>query len=180
MWRKSPKATTSAAAFAPTRSIQTAPRRCGPRARRWWTSNSDSERLWPGPASCSTVGEIREATNPQAPVIPPFRHRGARTSSAVGGTIPFGAVHHEQVFGSSSNETQTDPPLNGAQCRLCAPNADAHSKYTPNDPRFESCEPVPSLPRGRQHVTLRDAADYIMALPMAEQNLRNGKPRSVA
>jgi hypothetical protein len=39
---------------------------------------------------------------------------------------------------------------------------------------------VPSLPRGRQHVTLRDAADYIMALPMAEQNLRNGKPRSVA
>jgi hypothetical protein len=30
---------------------------------------------------------------------------------------------------------------------------------------------VPSLPRGRQFVTLRDAADYIMALPTAEQNL---------
>jgi hypothetical protein len=47
----------------------------GPRARRWWTSDSDSERLWPGPANRSTVGEIKEATNPQAPVMPPFRHR---------------------------------------------------------------------------------------------------------
>jgi len=41
---------------------------------------------------------------------------------------------------------------------------------SPNDPRFERCEPVPSLPRGLQLVTLRDTADYIMALPMAEQS----------
>jgi len=30
---------------------------------------------------------------------------------------------------------------------------------------------VPSVPRGRQPVTLRDATDYIMALPTAGQNL---------
>jgi hypothetical protein len=30
--------------------------------------------------------------------------------------------------------------------------------------------PIP-LPRGRQLVTLKDAADYIMKLPKAEQNL---------
>ena len=34
--------------------------------------------------------------------------------------------------------------------------------------RFE--DPIP-LPRGRQLVTLRDAADYIMKLPKAEQKL---------
>jgi hypothetical protein len=34
--------------------------------------------------------------------------------------------------------------------------------------RFE--DPIP-LPRGRQVVTLKDAADYIMKLPKAEQNL---------
>jgi hypothetical protein len=31
-------------------------------------------------------------------------------------------------------------------------------------------DPIP-LPRGRQLVTLKDAADYIMKLPKAEQNL---------
>jgi hypothetical protein len=31
-------------------------------------------------------------------------------------------------------------------------------------------DPIP-LPRGRQLVTLQDAADYIMKLPKAEQNL---------
>ena len=33
--------------------------------------------------------------------------------------------------------------------------------------RFD--DPIP-LPRGRQFVTLKDAADYIMKLPKAEQN----------
>jgi hypothetical protein len=35
--------------------------------------------------------------------------------------------------------------------------------------RFE--DPIP-LPRGRQLVTLQDAADYILKLPKAEQNLK--------
>ena len=33
-------------------------------------------------------------------------------------------------------------------------------------------DPIP-LPRGRQLVTLKDAADYIMKLPKAEQNLED-------
>jgi hypothetical protein len=32
-------------------------------------------------------------------------------------------------------------------------------------------DPIPLPPRGRQLVTLADAADYIMKLPKAEQNL---------
>jgi hypothetical protein len=31
-------------------------------------------------------------------------------------------------------------------------------------------DPIP-LPRGRQLITIKDAADYIMKLPKAEQNL---------
>jgi len=39
--------------------------------------------------------------------------------------------------------------------------------------RFD--DPI-SLPRGRQLVTLEDAAGYIMKLPKAEQDLEDGKP----
>jgi hypothetical protein len=45
------------------------------------------------------------------------------------------------------------------------------------DQRF--FDPIP-LPRGRQLVTLQDAAGYIMKLPKAEQDFRNGKRRSSA
>ena len=38
-------------------------------------------------------------------------------------------------------------------------------------------EPIP-LPRGRQIVTLRDAADYITGLPKKESDLPNGKRQS--
>jgi hypothetical protein len=36
--------------------------------------------------------------------------------------------------------------------------------------------PIP-LPRGRQLVTLRDAAEFITKLPKAEHDARNGRPR---
>jgi hypothetical protein len=39
--------------------------------------------------------------------------------------------------------------------------------------RFD--DPI-SLPRGRQLVTLEDAAGYIMKLPKAEPDLEDGKP----
>src|SRR5271169_4138712 len=38
-------------------------------------------------------------------------------------------------------------------------------------------DPIP-LPRGRQLVTLKDAADYITRLPKAEHESRNGRLRS--
>jgi hypothetical protein len=41
--------------------------------------------------------------------------------------------------------------------------------------KFE--DPIP-LPTGRQLVTLKDAADYIMKLPKKESPCRNGKRRS--
>jgi hypothetical protein len=36
------------------------------------------------------------------------------------------------------------------------------------------------LPDGRRLVTLPDAASYIMKLPKAEQDLKDGRPRLVA
>jgi hypothetical protein len=38
-------------------------------------------------------------------------------------------------------------------------------------------DPIP-LPNGRQLITLKDAADYIMKLPKRNPTCRNGKPRS--
>jgi hypothetical protein len=38
-------------------------------------------------------------------------------------------------------------------------------------------DPIP-LPRGRQLVTLKDAAEYVQKLPKAEQLLDSGKLRS--
>ena len=37
-------------------------------------------------------------------------------------------------------------------------------------------DPIP-LPRGRQLITIKDAADYIMKLPKAEQNLEADRDR---
>jgi hypothetical protein len=36
------------------------------------------------------------------------------------------------------------------------------------------------LPEGRELLTLKNAADYIMKLPNAEQKRENGRPRSGA